>query len=110
MTRSNGLPSTWHEVRSSEGELLYWRREHSGYEVRPEGGRYVAYLDDRPLGSYPKLTLAIIGARDHMHASSRQHPQNATRATENSVHQTSLRGTVDARVESTESVIGSEEV
>lgn len=65
------LPKVWHEVRDERtGDLLCWRRQHSGYEVHPEADQFRAELDGRPLSLWPTLTHAIVAARDHMHANS----------------------------------------
>ncbi len=70
MTGSNGLPSTWHAIYSANGEMLYCRRQHTGYEVWPEFGRHSVYLDARRISQHDTLTHAIVAARDHMHANS----------------------------------------
>lgn len=64
------LPKVWREVRDDlTGDLLYWRREHSGYEVWPHGAQFSPCLDMQPIGDLqPTLTHAIVACRDHMHA------------------------------------------
>lgn len=79
MTRT-GLPTRWHEVTDQRtGDVLYWRREHSGYTVYPVGAlgrdghttRYEVRLDDGLVGElHDTLTHAIVAARDHMHENS----------------------------------------
>lgn len=66
--RTPGLPSVWHDVLDAEGRPLYWRREHSGYEVHPAHGAFNAQLDGLSLGNWPTLTHALVACRDHMHA------------------------------------------
>ena len=67
-TKTPGLPKTWHEVYSNNGEVLYYRREHTGYEVHPDGGRFRVELEGRTLAErIETLTHAIVFARDHMH-------------------------------------------
>ena len=67
-TKTPGLPKTWHEVYSNNGELLYWRREHTGYEVHPDCGRFRVELEGRTLAErIETLTHAIVFSRDHMH-------------------------------------------
>jgi len=68
---TSGLPSTWHEVNSADGAVLYWRREHTGYEVWPHGKQFQPCFDMYPIGPLcPTLTHAIVVCRDHMHAAS----------------------------------------
>lgn len=61
---ATGLPSTWHEVKDSDGTVLYWRREHSGYEVHPCYGQFDAVLAEygvvvRIVGRHPTLTQEV---------------------------------------------------
>jgi len=81
--RTPGLPSTWHDVLSADGKPLYWRREHSGYQVHPAYGRFVAIIEEHQpqaivqnnIGTYATLTHAIVACRDHMHANNVSHAQ-----------------------------------
>lgn len=66
--RTPGLPSTWHDVLSPEGRPMYWRREHTGYEVHPDGQAFRCELDGVVIAMRPSLTHAIVACRDHMHA------------------------------------------
>lgn len=70
--RTTGLPTTWHEVRDERtGDLLYWRREHSGYEVWPHGHQFSPCLEMQPIAPLcATLTQAIVACREHMHAAS----------------------------------------
>lgn len=70
---ATGLPSTWHPVHDERtGDLLYWRREHSGYSVHPDGEQFRCELDWQQIGGPHKhLTAAIVYCRDHMHACDR---------------------------------------
>lgn len=70
--RTPGLPSRWHDVRDPvTGTVLYWRREHTGYEVHPDADKFRVELDGRTIsGLHETMTHAIVAARDHMHASS----------------------------------------
>lgn len=70
-----GLPSRWHEVRSSDGALLYWRREGSGYEVHPDDHQFRCELDGVLIDVAPTLTTAIVLCREHMHANNHQEIQ-----------------------------------
>lgn len=69
LARTPGLPSTWHDVRCDRtGQVLYWRREHTGYEVHPAYGQFRVELDGQPIGELePNLTQAIVACREHMH-------------------------------------------
>lgn len=62
------LPRHWREIKSAEGEVLYWRRDHSGYEVLPAHGQFVACLDNTSLGMHPTRDHAILACREHLHA------------------------------------------
>lgn len=68
------LPKSWREIKSAEGEVLYWRRDHSGYEVHPYGYRFEAWLGGKAISgeTYPTRDHAILACREHLHRS--QHP------------------------------------
>jgi hypothetical protein len=70
--QKSGIPKSWHIVASATGETLYYRREHTGYEVHPQGsGDYRCELDGEQIGMARHLTAAIVLCRDHMHETGR---------------------------------------
>lgn len=71
----NHLQKHWREIKSAEGEVLYWRRDHSGYEVWPHVARFSPCIDMYPIGPLcPTLDHAMLACREHLHRSQQYGP------------------------------------